>query len=153
MARNQSVAHPSETQLRTKQGELSPLQKPSRKADRPHPVEFSPATYIYIYIWIYTLEFYVKVVSAQVPGVSHSRHLRPKQTQHRRRAKTKASAEKRANRRKRMRAGDGGDTFLPRPLLSFRSRENRYHCFATFSIYCHNYVITNTTIAALQVMT
>ena len=41
----------SESQLRTKQGDLSPLRKPSCKADRPHPVEFSSATYfIYIYI-------------------------------------------------------------------------------------------------------
>ena len=53
-------------------------------------------------------------MSAEVTGVSH---LHPKQTQHRRRAKTKASAEKRADRLKRMRAGDGGDTFVPRPLV------------------------------------
>ena len=56
-------------------------------------------------------------MSAEVTGVSDSRHLRPKQTQHRRRAKTKASAEKRANQLERMRAGDGGDTFVPRPLV------------------------------------
>ena len=59
----------------------------------------------------------MKLMSAEVTGVSDSRHLRPKQTQHRRRAKTKASAEKRANQLERMRAGDGGDTFVPRPLV------------------------------------
>ena len=43
------------------------------------------------------INIYVRLISAQAPVVSHTRHMHAKQTQHNLRAKTKASADKHAD--------------------------------------------------------